>query len=42
MSLTESMIKELIPKIGKRSKFYEQFIRFKESQVSVIGIMILN
>lgn len=36
MSFTESMIKDLIPKIGMRSKFYQNFVSFKKIQVSVI------
>jgi hypothetical protein len=34
MTLTESMIRELIPKIGRRSTFLKKFINFKENQVS--------
>jgi len=34
MTLTELMIRELIPKIGRRSNFYSKFINFKENQVS--------
>lgn len=36
MTLTEFMIRELIPKIGRRSNFYSKFTNFKENQVSKI------
>jgi hypothetical protein len=34
MILTESMIRELIPKVGRRSTCLSKFINFKENQVS--------
>lgn len=34
MTLTESMIRELIPKVGRRSTFFSKFINFKDNQVS--------
>lgn len=35
MSLTELMIQELIPKVGKRSRFYDKFVSFKTIHVSI-------
>jgi len=34
LTLTESMIRELIPKMGRRSSFYSKFVNFIENQVS--------
>lgn len=34
LTLTESMITELIPKVGKRSTFFSKFVNFIENQVS--------
>jgi len=34
LTLTESMIRELIPKMGRRSPFYSKFVNFIENQVS--------
>ncbi|XP_060868353.1 uncharacterized protein LOC132943397 [Metopolophium dirhodum] len=35
LSLTELMVKELIPKMGKRSSFYSKLTRLKEIQIEI-------
>jgi len=40
LTLTESMIRELIPKMGRRSSFYSKFVNFIENQVSKTIIRI--
>lgn len=34
MTLTESMIRDLIPKVGRQSTFFKKFTNFKENKMS--------